>query len=292
MTTVRDGSAGALVLAEIAIRTAELRDSDPSVRAGEDDAVHPMRVTTRRLRSVLATYHRLLDRTVTDRLRDELRWLAAVLGAERDLEVMSTRLARAFDETGTDEAVRRFVEDVLRRRHRAAHRKLVRTLDTKRYQRLLTDLAGLVADPPLRGRASKPADRVLPALVGRSWQRVRRAQEQHDSDRDPRLHEVRKAAKRARYAAEVAAPVIGKPARRFAKAHKRIQSTLGHHQDAVVCRGLIRELAGLADDRGLGAFDLGRLHAGQDQLADRLDAAFTRDVWPKASRPALRRWLP
>ena len=291
MTAVRDGSAGAVVLAELAFRTTELRDCDPSVRADEDDAVHRMRVTTRRLRSVLATYRRLLDRSVTDRLRDELRWLAAVLGADRDLEVMSTRLATASEEAGIDEAVRRFLEGELRRRHRTAHRKLVRTLDTKRYQRLQTDLAGLVADPPLRGRAAKPADRVLPALVGRSWQRLRRAYEQHDSDRDLQLHEIRKAAKRARYAAEVAVPVIGRPARRFAKAHKRIQSTLGHHQDAVVCRGLIRELAGLADDRGLGTFDLGRLHAGQDQLAVRLDAAFTRDVWPRATRPALRRWL-
>lgn len=42
--------------------------------------------------------------------------------------------------------------------------------------------------------------------------------------RNERLHEVRKAAKRARYAAEAMEPVYGRPARQFAKAAKRVQS--------------------------------------------------------------------
>ena len=61
-----------------------MRRLDPAVRLDADDAVHKMRVAVRRLRSTLATYRRLLDRDVTEPLRDELKWLGGVLGAVRD----------------------------------------------------------------------------------------------------------------------------------------------------------------------------------------------------------------
>ena len=58
------------------------------------------------------------------------------------------------------------------------------------------------------------------------------------------LHRVRIRAKRARYAAEVAEPLVGKPARRFVSRAKKFQDVAGEHQDAVVAeqtlRGLVR----------------------------------------------------
>ena len=56
------------------------------------------------------------------------------------------------------------------------------------------------------------------------------------------LHAARRAAKRARYAAEAVSPVYGKPARRFATQMKTMQSALGTHQDAVIARNTIREI--------------------------------------------------
>ena len=54
--------------------------------------MHKMRVGTRRLRSALATFRPLLDRAVTDPIRDELKWIAGELGGARDAEVLRERL--------------------------------------------------------------------------------------------------------------------------------------------------------------------------------------------------------
>lgn len=65
---------------------------DVLVRRDVDDSVHQMRVTVRRLRSVLATFRPLYDRDRTEPLRAELIWLGALLGEARDAEVMRDRI--------------------------------------------------------------------------------------------------------------------------------------------------------------------------------------------------------
>ena len=57
---------------------------------------------------------------------------------------------------------------------------------------------------------------------------------------DEELHRVRSLAKRCRYAAEAAAPAIGRRGQDFAKAVARLQTVLGDHQDAVVAEGWLR----------------------------------------------------
>ena len=94
------------------------READ--VRADAPDAVHKARVATRRLRSALRTFRRLLDRDVTDPLRDEVRWLATALGAPRDAEVMKARILAALDALPEEEVigpVRERVVTELDRRH-------------------------------------------------------------------------------------------------------------------------------------------------------------------------------
>ena len=55
-------------------------------------------------------------------------------------------------------------------------------------------------------------------------------------------HEVRKSAKRLRYAAESARPVFRSRAKRLACRAEALQELLGEHQDTVVARGVLREL--------------------------------------------------
>ncbi len=60
---------------------------------------------------------------------------------------------------------------------------------------------------------------------------------------DEDLHNVRIRAKRARYAAEAAAPVWGKPARKLASAVAGVQTVLGDLQDAVVTDAWLRRVS-------------------------------------------------
>jgi CHAD domain-containing protein len=124
--------------------------------------------------------------------------------------------------------------------------------------------------------------------AGRRMRRAARAPE--GGQRDVALHEARKAAKRARYAAEAAEPVHGKQARRFAKRMKAVQSVLGDHQDAVIARAVAREIGVQAHLAGENAFSFGLLNEGahRDALEYRRRA---RLAWQRAARPKVRRWL-
>ena len=99
-----------------------------------------------------------------------------------------------------------------------------------------------------KGSRSRPAIgppvEVLPRLVRRPWRHLSQAVEAlGDNPEDEALHEVRIRAKRLRYAAEAATPVIGKPAQRFASAVATLQGVLGDMNDAVVAEAWLRQSA-------------------------------------------------
>jgi len=104
------------------------------------------------------------------------------------------------------------------------------------------------------------------------------------------LHEARKAAKRARYAAETVAPAVGDDAGRFAKRMKQIQSLLGDHQDAVIARQVDRELGIAAHLAGENAFSYGILYGSDLALADD-SARMALQAWKRVSKPRGTAWM-
>jgi inorganic triphosphatase YgiF len=88
----RHSSAAEVVLAYLRDQVAAISRYDPLVRRDEPDAVHQMRVATRRARSALQAFGSILDREAARPLCAELKWLAATLGQARDSEVMLDRL--------------------------------------------------------------------------------------------------------------------------------------------------------------------------------------------------------
>jgi CHAD domain-containing protein len=108
--------------------------------------------------------------------------------------------------------------------------------------------------------------------------------------RDAALHQARKAAKRARYAGEAAAPAVGAKAGKFTKRMKRLQAELGAHQDTVIARQVVRGLGMTAHLAGENAYTYGLLHA-RDTAAAQRHAARARRAWRRLSRPRYRRWM-
>jgi CHAD domain-containing protein len=241
------------------------------------------------MRALLAAYRGVLDRDAVQPLRDELRWLGEELGAARDAEVVRDRL-RALVAAEPPELVlgpveRRIVE-TYSTRYRTAHDDLLAELDGERYSALLDALDALVARPPLGPAAGQPAESVYGEELRRTYRRARKlvraarsAEEAHQ--REELLHEVRKAAKRARYAAEAATGVLGRPARRYGKAMKTVQEVLGEHQDSVVTRHELLELAVAAHLDGENAFTYGRLH-GLEQARAAATLQHFDGVWRAA----------
>ena len=293
----RPASAGDVVLGYLNEQAERLGSLDPLVRGDEPDSVHQMRVTTRRLRSTLQSFGTVIPRSGTEEILAGLKWLGGVLGEARDAEVLASRLMQNLRTLPAELVLgpaQARVQGHFAPIQAAARKNVLAALDSARYFALRDALDKLLADPPLSADAVQPAGRVLPAAARRTYRRTERRMRQagHTPAGHPQegaYHEARKAAKRARYAGEAVSPAFGKEARRFTKQMKKIQTVLGDHQDAVVARGVDRELGISANLAGENAFTFGLLYDQEDQRAARLRAQ-ARQTWKRTPPPHFRHW--
>ncbi|QEV18096.1 CYTH and CHAD domain-containing protein [Streptomyces alboniger] len=289
------GTAGDHAVAYLRAQRDAIVSLDPAVRRDLPDSVHQMRVATRRMRSAFKSYRKILDRTVTDPVGDELKWLAGELGVDRDQEVLTDRLVtrvEALPKTLLLGPVRGRLRVWSVTRRTGSRRRTVAVLDSKRYLTLLNTIDALLAEPPLRPAASAPPAKALPKALLKDYARLATRVEHAlalapGDERDRAMHEARKAAKRARYAGEAAVPALGKAAKRFAKRMKSVQSVLGGHQDSVVAREALRALAIQAHLAGETAFTWGLLY-GQEEASAADRERELPGVWAEASRRKLR----
>lgn len=283
--TTSTGRAGDIVIAYLDEQLSMIKEQDPRVRQDGPDAVHRMRVATRRLRSILATYGSLMKDTDTVRLlRGELKWLAGVLGAARDAEVMHERLKAMIANEPVElllGPVERRIDLELGGGYKKAHAQVVKTLNGKRYFRLLDLLETFNNASTFSTRGAKAAQKVIPERINRDIKRLRCSVDdarKHPAGigDHPALHEARKAAKRLRYAAEAASPLNRKKISRLAEAAQGIQKILGDHQDTIVTRALLRGLGTGAPAQAENGFSYGRLHALEQSAALEAETQFHR----------------
>jgi CHAD domain-containing protein len=284
---------GALVVAALSEHVRSLRTHDPRVRLGLDDAVHQMRVSTRKLRSVLNTFGPVLDEEWTTGLRSELKWLGRTLGAARDAEVLAAGLERALEGLAPSEAAaaRQLVAAEMARREASSTKTVLKALRSARYLALVDSLVVAVREPALLGAADETCRDTVPAIIEASWQRLDRKAKKASRSKatDHQLHRARIAAKQARYATETAATAFGVTAARLAAQAERVQDVLGEQHDAVVAAAEVASLARKAASPP-AAFALGILH---EQLleAGRTHRQEFAEVWAEAQRSKYRKWL-
>lgn len=290
--------AGEVLLAALSKQVARLHECDGMIRRDEPDAIHQMRVATRRMRSTLRAYGRVVDSGATTAVNEELRWLCGALSGARDQEVIQERVEAALAATPDEDVLGPLSATLSKqfaRERTEAHAHVLAELDTDRYFALLDALESMLADLPLtpfaRGRGSK----VLPALAGRAAKKLDKAvaavdQHPEGPERDTAIHSVRKKAKRARYAADLLEPVAGKDATRSAKRFKAVQSQLGDHQDAVQTRLFLRKLGGRGHLAGQNGFTVGIWYEQEARAAEDADNGFDAVCRRAASRKH-RRWM-
>lgn len=263
-----------------------LLHADPGTRLGTDpEALHQMRVATRRLRAYLRAAGPVLMGEWPEALRAELAWLGSSLGPVRDLDVLLARLAAesATLEKPEQRALARMLTALeARRTQRCQH--MLAALQSAQYTQLLSQLDTLCTT-----LAVTTTPITLPDMAARAFQRLRKAM-QHIGPQpdDATLHRLRIYGKRARYAAELAEPRVGKPATRFLQHAKMFQDVLGEHQDAVVAEAHLLEL--LQRTRGTrAAFAVGRL-VERFQTSRRAVRAALPEVWNALARRGRKAW--
>jgi CHAD domain-containing protein len=217
------------------------RLTDPAY--DDPEQVHDLRVALRRAHSVLAAGD----------LRDLVRDTIRALGAPRDIEVVGGILMPRV----TDPADHALVRSILDGRHDRASA----VASSARLAEVLHELDRAVSAsaPAVRERSFRKEVRRVRRLAGEA--------DHHTGDtRWTALHDVRKAAKRARYVAE-ATPDAGTGP--LVKALKQLQDVLGDQHDLVVAASALREL-GAAEPTG----GLVRLAGELEDEAEALDPAY------------------
>ena len=167
---------------------------------------------------------------------------------------------------------------------RAPAQELLAALDSPRYLTLLDRVEETISHPPVAD-----ADVSLADVAPRAWTKLRKAVKAlPETPADADLHAVRIKAKRARYAAELAAPAVGHAAERFVDRVKKLQDVLGEHQDAAVAEARLRELAGESSGPRAG-FVAGLLVERQHARRQAARAAF-EECWREVQRRGRKAW--
>jgi CHAD domain-containing protein len=245
---------------------------DVTLRRGNAAVVHQTRVATRRLRSALRVFGSVFDNAEATALDAELRWWAGELGEVRDRQVMRTRLNAMIDDV--DETlllgpVRARVDAELDAEIAEHWATLQKDLAGERYRRLLVSIDAWVKHPPHRAKVRVSAATIAGLVHDADRLVARRLAKANATGDIGLMHSARKAAKRARYAAEAAQSVIGKKAAtRQTVRYRQLQDLLGEHQDSLVSAELLRRLGIKAGAiKGENGFAFGVLHEREAQAA-------------------------
>jgi CHAD domain-containing protein len=224
---------------------------EPGTRMGDDpEELHDMRVATRRLRAAIALFEPALPVRISA-LRDELGWVAEVLGAVRDLDVQLEQLdAWIASSEEPDRPALDGLRSTLDEARAAARVDLLRTLDDRRYATFTARFTRLLQAGPLRrSTASRaPIATIAPALIKKRYRAVRRAGDHLTKDSAaPDFHRLRIKCKRLRYALEFLGEVYPGHSDRIVKRLITVQDILGAHQDAIVA---VERLRGMLPTHG------------------------------------------
>ncbi len=297
------GSARAGDFAAAALRRllVEWRAHEPGARLGErPEALHALRVTGRRMDTVLSLFRAYLPATLR-KGRPKLKKVVDALGTVRDVDIR-VQAVRTF-RSDLPEGDRGALDPLLRllesERH-AARASMLRVLDAKPARRWLETLPSQLDALPKQfartvdhhASASTRSDAaltVVPNLVRRRYRKLRKCAAQlNQASSMSEYHEVRIRAKKLRYALEVVAPTYAKPADEMLSVLHKLQSRLGtQHDGDVVTRYLGRLAAEPPPDftpRTL--FIIGRLAELHSQDAVRMSGKIGKS-WRKVRG---RRW--
>ncbi|MGK2885417.1 MAG: CHAD domain-containing protein [Rhodococcus sp. (in: high G+C Gram-positive bacteria)] len=237
------------------------------------DPIHSTRVAIRRYRSTLRVFGDVFDEDRAVQLDAELTWYASVLGEVRDRQVLRARFSESVhdmpDHLLLGPVAARIENDLLAAQIRA--REAIATeLDGDRYRALLAQLREYSRGLPLAEGASKTTEGDLDKMARKAEKKAaKRVAQAIDGGEVEAMHRARKAAKRARYAAELVKPIVGKKAAKTRiERFTSVQEILGEHQDAVVAAAALLELGRTAGvTPGENGFSFGLLYARELQAA-------------------------
>lgn len=245
-----------------------LDDIDP-------EFIHQARVTTRRMRSAVKVFGQTLTQSNAAFLAAELKWIAALFGAVRDIDVYIINL------NDLEQRIDYFpgrvayaLEIGINKQRRGPLKRLLDSLTSPRFKRLERRIKTFINKQPVlpsAAPATKTIRQFAPEVIKRDFQAVLTRGQEVLANPDMKLfHLLRIEMKRLRYAAEFMAPAYAGALSGFIQRTVEIQDCLGELQDTVFTREFSQRLARKLDkksDRSDIAFVLGQIYQYQADIA-------------------------
>lgn len=236
-----------------------LLSCERDVRKDKDiEAVHDMRVATRRLRAIFPVLEAIVPRKLVRPFRRSVQQIARRLGAVRDIDVFLAHVATYCRQTQTPQDQLALLTDALRQDRLVGRNQLLLLLSSELYEQFTRQFAIFITDDAEQWEKHL---RLRDLLGSRIWQRyeelrayetvidlaqLREPAQVHASN-EAKLHEARIAGKRLRYLLEmVAEGQAGEWIQEVLQPLVNLQSCLGDLQDIAVARAYI----GTLDTRG------------------------------------------
>lgn len=209
----------------------------------DPEYLHDLRVATRRARFALKLLEAHIDRDNCERLRNELRWIASILGSVRDLDVFIDRLEHQLRETAAEESVCRTIIAMLSEQRVPEQEQLAAALQTARYRSLVKDLQACI--PEEAAEDARPAQEIAPPVIMKAVAKLKRWQKYKAEDFTPeRLHRLRIRFKQLRYTCEFFDGIYEGQMQKAINMCVTFQDCLGTHQDACVAIRRLMTMAG------------------------------------------------
>ncbi len=240
----------------------------------DPEFLHDLRIAMRRTRTVLYEAKPVLPAAVLETARDGFKWLAALTGTPRDLDVYLLEWSRYTDPLGPEIAPSlEPVRDLLERRRAEGHIELERALRSERATELMETWRTWLTEPftsdDVPPRASRPLGRFVAKRIARAHGvLIERGRLIGPDTPAEHLHDLRKDAKKLRYLLECFGSLLpDRPRKRYVKRLKALQDNLGEHQDAEVHVSMLRAISRELHDTGSSPDTMVAI----GQLTERLD---------------------
>ncbi len=213
---------------------------EPDTRAGEDsEALHKMRVATRRMRAAFGVFKPYFDGEATKPYRQALRETARVLGAVRDLDVFRIKLERDLDRLPLEKQINLDAVLPLWLREREQARTALRHfLDSDSYQSFVQAFSIFLNRPEMgiaKSETLLPApyklEHIIPCVIYERLGHVQAYEGVFERANLDQQHKLRIKVKQLRYAIEFMGDILGKEQKEVVSVLERMQDHLGDLND-------------------------------------------------------------
>jgi len=230
-----------------------ISSNERAISSGNSESLHQMRVGLRRLRTALSLFARTVNDTQIETVKSELKWITAILGQARDVDVFLSDVMLPLRKQYHEEPGLLSLHRTYAAQRTRAYARVTQAISSVRYRSLTLELAAWVEAGPWTHNQSEDArlHRMEPVEIfaaGELTRRRRKVRKKGDRfkklDLDER-HGLRIQVKRLRYASEFFLTLFpGKKRKKRAilTSLRDLQDALGDVNDVAVRAGLKSEV--------------------------------------------------